>query len=129
MQLLALAEIDCNCIHFTDALDVSEVRVVLPNLHIAEVSGKGIDSKEKLLAVVAQGLRFPDYFGFNWDATLDCLRDLGWLSPHGYTLVVTDATELWRTCTKEVATFVEIWLSAGSSWRESGVPFHLVFVW
>ncbi|MFK0106416.1 barstar family protein [Streptomyces sp. NPDC091217] len=24
--------------------------------------------------------RLPDYFGWNWPALRDCLRDLGWLS-------------------------------------------------
>ncbi len=24
---------------------------------------------------------FPDYYGVNWDAFLDCIRDLSWLPP------------------------------------------------
>lgn len=36
--------------------------------------------KEKLLDVLARGLRFPKYFGWNWDAADECLRDLSWLA-------------------------------------------------
>jgi len=39
----------------------------------------GIRSKEKLLAILADKLRFPGYFGWNWDALEECLRDLSWL--------------------------------------------------
>ena len=34
---------------------------------------RGIRSKRKLLAVLADRLGFPRYFGWNWDAFYDCL--------------------------------------------------------
>jgi RNAse (barnase) inhibitor barstar len=40
---------------------------------------RGIRSKAKLLAILADKLRFPGYFGHNWDALEECLRDLSWL--------------------------------------------------
>jgi RNAse (barnase) inhibitor barstar len=36
---------------------------------------RGIRSKQKLLAVLADKLNFPRYFGWNWDALHDCLTD------------------------------------------------------
>jgi hypothetical protein len=39
----------------------------------------GIRSKQKLFAVLAKKLRFPPYFGWNWDALEECLGDLSWL--------------------------------------------------
>ena len=35
----------------------------------------GIRSKRTLLAVLADKLQFPRYFGWNWDALHDCLTD------------------------------------------------------
>ncbi|MSQ71585.1 MAG: hypothetical protein EXR27_09895 [Betaproteobacteria bacterium] len=35
--------------------------------------------KADFLKKMAQALRFPDWFGNNWDALADCLKDLSWL--------------------------------------------------
>ena len=39
----------------------------------------GVRSKQKLLAILADKLRFPGYFGGNWDALEECLADFSWL--------------------------------------------------
>ncbi|MFI6762727.1 barstar family protein [Micromonospora sp. NPDC050417] len=56
------------------------------------VSGTEGRSRAGLFTGWAAALSFPDYFGHNWDALLDCLRDLVARGPR--TLVVTDATDL-----------------------------------
>ena len=38
----------------------------------------GINSKAELLRVLYEELTLPGYFGFNWDALSECLRDLSW---------------------------------------------------
>lgn len=45
---------------------------------VAEVPA-GISSREDLLNEVYRRLQFPDYFGHNWDALWECIRDLSWL--------------------------------------------------
>ena len=47
----------------------------------------GLSSKQKLFAVLADKLQFPSYFGWNWDACDECLRDLSWL-PAGHSIVI-----------------------------------------
>lgn len=39
-------------------------------------------SKHELLSHYATQLRFPDYFGFNWDAFDEVMRDLDWVAEH-----------------------------------------------
>lgn len=40
----------------------------------------GIQSKRELLEVLGNGLKFPDYYGVNWDAFDECIQDFEWLS-------------------------------------------------
>lgn len=38
-----------------------------------------VTTKEELLQALAKGLNLPTYFGWNWDALEECLRDLSWI--------------------------------------------------
>lgn len=40
----------------------------------------GIFSKESLLQTLSSACSFPSYFGNNWDALLNCLKDLSWIN-------------------------------------------------
>jgi len=74
----------------------------------------------------------PAYFGRNWDALDEVLRDLEWLGappPGGHLLLVDRAAALWATHGPSGGRLVEAWLAAAESWAAEGVPFHLVFLW
>jgi len=47
-------------------------------------------SKSMLLTALGSGLRFPDYYGTNWDALEECIRDLSWLPDHEIILYHVD---------------------------------------
>ncbi|QYY31138.1 MULTISPECIES: barstar family protein [Cupriavidus] len=47
----------------------------------------GIATKSVLLEALASVLAFPAYFGSNWDALFDCLRDFSWMSEHDIVLI------------------------------------------
>lgn len=51
------------------------------------LDGHTIDSKATFLAVTAQTIQFPGYFGANWDAFEECLSDLSWAPAPGYILL------------------------------------------
>ncbi|MGR6917442.1 barstar family protein [[Actinomadura] parvosata] len=53
------------------------------------VDGRACRTRAAFFDEVARALSFPGYFGRNWDALTDCLRDIG-----AVTLVVEHAEEL-----------------------------------
>ncbi|XXF78888.1 barstar family protein [Myxococcaceae bacterium GXIMD 01537] len=54
--------------------------------HVGRIPA-GVSGKEQLMSVLEETLRLPGYFGRNWDALPDCLRDLSWLPPGRISLV------------------------------------------
>lgn len=61
---------------------------------VARVDGRQAPDQAALLAQLAAGLRFPDYFGGNLDALDECLRDLSDFAPApGYLILVAHAAE------------------------------------
>jgi hypothetical protein len=57
-----------------------ESNVPVAPVLLAEVRA-GIRTPEGLFDELAQCLHFPDYFGENWNALEECIRDLSWLPP------------------------------------------------
>jgi hypothetical protein len=75
------------------SIDATERRRILagdvfpPGFHIA-VFDDAVATRAGFFQELARALRFPDYFGHNWDAVYDCLTDLNWLPAAGYVLVL-----------------------------------------
>lgn len=83
-------------------------------------------------------LRFPDYFGANWDALEDCLTDLAWWPAAAYILVITDASEILAAeSPSEFRLLLRIMRAVAGRWSEPealpdgterpATPFHVVF--
>ena len=77
--------------------------------------------KEKLLAVLARKLRFPAYFGANWDALEECLRDLSWLGGQARVVVVHEGLP-FSPSSANMATYRSILADAVAAHRPGGSP-------
>jgi RNAse (barnase) inhibitor barstar len=70
---------------FEYATDLTGFRA--PGWLVVRLGGR-LRRKQDLLRAIADGLTFPEYFGWNWDALEECLRDLSWIdAPGGIVLV------------------------------------------
>ena len=127
-----LARVTWCCVHYAATADVSpQLRAALERAGIAafDLDGAPIRTRDDLLRGIADAMQFPDYFGMNWDAVIDCLRDLADRHPaEGYVLFVHAAEGLWRQGLPWLGELIEVWLTAAEESAHDGVPLHLVFV-
>jgi RNAse (barnase) inhibitor barstar len=80
--------------------------------------------KQDFLSRVAKALSFPDWFGGNWDALNDCLRDLEWLpSKTGYVLILENIEPFGAVNKQEYEKAKAVLLSAADYWKSEGRPF------
>jgi hypothetical protein len=125
-----LRRVSWQCVHFElwpeqdDASAIAALRAA--GLAVFELDGTLLTSQDRLFDALAATLAFP-FFGRNWDALNDCLRDLSWVEAKGHVLVIRDARVLWRADLASAAGLVELWLFCAESWASHRVPFHLVF--
>ena len=73
------------------------------------------DGKSALFEQLKDRLRLPDYFGMNWDALLDCLRDFNWIEEHGIVLVHDDLPTLSE---ENLKIYLQILFEAIQDWKE-----------
>lgn len=85
------------------------------------LSAGRMTTQARLFDEIAQTLRFPSYFGRNWDALDECLHDLDWLRAPSYALIITDAERLLRDePPRALAVLLSILARAARTWRLPG---------
>jgi len=92
---------------------------------LTRISLAGVLEKNELLARLARALRFPDWFGGNWDALEDCLADLSWLEGDGHVLLLEGAAGL---SADDFGILADVLSSCARFWAERRRSFFAVFV-
>lgn len=85
-----------------------------------------VTDKVGFLSTVATAMRFPAYFGMNWDAFHDCLTDLSWQPAAGYVLYFAAFRTFAETDRVNAEIATHVLQSAADFWRENEVPFFAV---
>jgi RNAse (barnase) inhibitor barstar len=86
---------------------------------------RAIQVKSALLDALASVLAFPAYFGSNWDALFDCLRDFSWIEEHDIVLI---HDELPALSEPELRIYLRLLRDSVLDWRpEEAHRFEVVF--
>ena len=89
--------------------------------------------QDDLFSEVSSALQFPWYFGENWDALDECMKDLDWFpTPNGIYVVITDAKMVLRDDGQDLEVFVDclnsmidefsVPIALGESWDRPALP-------
>lgn len=84
----------------------------------AEISA-GLQTKGDLLEELYNKLKFPDYFGGNWDALDECIKDLTWLP--GGDVIISHKDVPLSSNKVELKTYLGILSDTVEKWNEKGI--------
>jgi hypothetical protein len=100
--------------------------------------GKKMSTLEGVFNEVSAALQFPYYFGENWNAFEECIKDLSWLQGDAYIIVITDSMDLLSEESEEqidaLLTYLceagEEWsnpVDVSLAWGHPAIPFRVFF--
>ena len=79
--------------------------------------------KKDFLNDVSKAMKFPDWFGGNWDALADCLKDLSWLQAKGWVVILEKSKHFCAGHRHEFEEAMDVMAEAAANWRGRGKPF------
>lgn len=86
--------------------------------YVSYLRGKRCQTDKALFDEISASFQFPPYFGENWNALHDCLRDLGWLkisrifiAMDDYSLAYPDDPEGKELLMRSFENMIEYWQS------------------
>jgi hypothetical protein len=84
-----------------------------PDDHVARIPAS-LGSRESLFDVLKTELDLPDYFGENWNALSECLRDLSWIESPRAVILHADLPQLQKD---DLAIYLEVLADSVESWK------------
>jgi RNAse (barnase) inhibitor barstar len=79
-------------------------------------------NKEDMLRAIGSAMHFPDWYGANFDALMDCLCDLDWRTAAGYTIILEHCDPVHGLAEDDFVTVLDIFARAATEWREQNTP-------
>jgi RNAse (barnase) inhibitor barstar len=137
-------KVDSRTVYFTYVTQgsinsyVEKLKIDLMNKsYTATISGDLIKNKQDILETFKQIFRFPDYFGYNWDALEECINDLNWLNSKAYLLILINPDKMQLT-EQDFQLLFSILLNSANNWKQGRyynsnfithpTPFHLLLI-
>ena len=82
--------------------------------------------KEDFLAEVSKAMSFPAWFGGNWDALADCLKDLSWIEGNGWVIILEKSKHFCAAHRNEFDEAIVVLGEASAYWGAQGRPFWVL---
>jgi hypothetical protein len=97
-------------------------------IQIFYLDGRDVCDKQSFLSKIATVMKFPDYFGYNWDAFDECITDLDWFSAERYVLIYDQPEVFSKAAPKEWETAYSLLQAAVAYWQSTDKPMDILFI-
>lgn len=104
---------------------------------VAVLRGERMKDMNSFLQEIAAALQFPHYFGNNWNALDECIKDLSWIPANTFVIGISNSESILSQCSAEdrqafgelIRETCESWsqpYDEDKEWGRPGRPFHIV---
>lgn len=83
---------------------------------------------EDIHRIFAKALHFPEWFGENWDALVDCVTDMSWNEADGYLIILQSIGALAASAPQALDTLISILHDASETWKQQRVAFWVLVI-
>jgi RNAse (barnase) inhibitor barstar len=90
---------------------------------IFRVRGEKSSDKATFLTELSAVLQFPYYFGYNWDATWECITDLYWLKGASFLIIFDSAHHLLSASEDDFQVLLQSLTEAHDRWHQETADF------
>jgi hypothetical protein len=97
-------------------------------IQIFYLDGRDVFDKQSFLSKIANVMKFPDYFGYNWDAFDECITDLEWCPAERYVLIYDQPEVFSKSAPKEWETAYSLLQAAVTYWQSTNKPMYILFI-
>ena len=97
-------------------------------IQVFYLDGREICDKQSFLHKVAEAMKFPDYFGYNWDALDECITDLDWCPAERYILIYDQPEIFSKAEPTEWKIAYDVLRSAVDYWQGTDTPLDILFI-
>ncbi len=94
-------------------------------LAVFELNLAGVKRKDDFLRAASRALKFPAYFGPNWDAFEECITDLSWLEAGGYAVLIYNPGAFRECDPAEMETARAVFEDAAGYWKDQDTRFFV----
>ncbi|MBF0378367.1 MAG: barstar family protein [Desulfamplus sp.] len=92
------------------------------------IEGDNICDKKSFFQEMSLKMKFPSYFGFNWDAFRDCITDLSWLPmQNGLVVVYKNPNRFMGSQPEDWNIANEILLESINFWKNRNIPMFIMY--
>lgn len=122
--------ISANALPESDSAVIGRVAsgLKLQGIQIFYLDGREVCDKQSFLRKIAAVMKFPNYFGYNWDALDECITDLDWCPAERYVLLYDQPEIFSKAAPIEWQTAYDVLQSAVAYWQSTDTPMDILFI-
>lgn len=127
---LFLSYTNSGIVSIRQSTDINAIRqaAVSRGLAFFEVDLSTSATKEDFLSCISETLKFPSYFGMNWDALEECLKDMEWCNSAGYVIVLNNPGVFSHKAPEDFKMLQAVLKSAAQYWKSQQKPFYVILL-